>query len=506
MSSFENRRIILNGINPDADIDLGSIPSTIWELVLETTKIVPSLKLVNIPINLTLLDLGPNLSSSLTEPFHLPATLLHYRGPVLNEMNLPKNIKDVAFVETMKSIQSSKVKLPNTIRHLTIENPLKFSSLDEIRFPVDIESFRIIGKHSCSLERLEFPSNTMSVNLGDYTQPLDLINRPVETDAKLKSEGNSSGGQPRPIADKSSLIVKSGDQKSLDALRSVSNVANSKVAELRVILGDEVSTIGDVWTDILHEGRVSVGELAIVNGLNKPCLTDCVEVFERSWKLNRSLCKKLIVLGETFSYATHLNLVKSLKRSSALTLEIYYIKNKSITACVIPRLASIMGLTKSESMGQKKGSSKYVSDKFGARLTSIDISDNGSLVIKKGDSPMKFKRPIKHTPCKVPVSSVLHSELNIKPKKRPIVFHTWTQCGFCEKQEKIIEEFKSSSGANKNLFEDLVEVKQIENPADIVDERVNSFPTWVKNGELIIGVQNLEKIRELLNDSYHVQV
>lgn len=234
------------------------------------------------------------------------------------------------------------------------------------------------------------------------------------------------------------------------------------------------------------------------------CLTDCSEVFHRSLVVKRKLCRKLFVLNETFSLATHLNLATSLKEVSGMSVELSYgrketpnehnINNRNPSICLLPRLAEKLGLASSGSRY------KYLSDSFGATSTSAEITPAGNLKFVIGESPAKHTIPQAPQRSTVPVSSSAFQDAttDAKPKERPIVLHTWTACGFCQKQEGIIEEFKNSSDKNKDTFNDLVEIMKVDNPRHTVDKRVDSFPTWVKNGELIVGVQSSEKILELL--------
>lgn len=146
------------------------------------------------------------------------------------------------------------------------------------------------------------------------------------------------------------------------------------------------------------------------------------------------------------------------------------------------------------------GTSKYVSDSFGAKTTSVELSEN-ELVVVAGESPKVYERPKPPQPLVVPVaSSALEQALNPpEPKvhQRPIVLFTWKACKFCQKQQEVIDEFKNTSFENKSSFNDKVDVKVLENPHDVPDKRVDSFPTWVKDNNLIVGVQSVEQLTTL---------
>lgn len=130
------------------------------------------------------------------------------------------------------------------------------------------------------------------------------------------------------------------------------------------------------------------------------------------------------------------------------------------------------------------------------------MTPDGLLNIVVGDSPVRYESPQALQPLTVPLVLSSFQEIpnaeESKPKERPIVLHTWTKCGFCKKQENVIDEFKKISLENETRFNDKVEVKVIENPEDVQDKRVDSFPTWIKDDEIIVGVQTVENLKTLL--------
>lgn len=492
----------MNDLDPSSDIDLSSVPESVWELLVETADtgredVKNSMAIVNVPFNLTLLHLGPRLSSSLTEPFHLPMTLVSYRGPIMSGMKLPPQMKNLHLFETMTSLQTSDVVLPPDLKVLVVENPLKFSNLDSTKLPSQLESFQIIGKFNCSLERMSFPPHLKVVDVGLSTQKVDLLATRADILTTIQTEDSPRTPSDVVTVDLSKSPPASDPQTTtvLDSLRQ----HLPRLDKLQVFLDENISSIGDVWTEVLFEGRVKVRELTVFNrNPHKSCLGDCGEVFNRSSILRRKLCRKLIVVDEKYSHASHLNLALSLKNVGGISLEISYIGGKGPSTCLLPRLASLMKLNASGTPSKPK----YVSDSFGATSTSAEISEDGSLKIFVGDSPKRYDPPTKPQPLMVPVSSSALQEVSnveaSKPKDKPIVLYTWKSCGFCQKQNSVIEEFKQMSESNKNLFHDKVEVKSLENPHDVPDKRVDSFPTWVKDDTLIVGVQNSEKLASLL--------
>ena len=478
----------MKDVDPSSDIDFKNVPGTVWELVVETTLTVNRLSITNVPSNLTLLEFGPLLSSSLVAPFYLPLSLLTYRGPVISGMNLPPNLKKLTLIETLKSLQTSDTTLPPDLKTLVVENPLKFSKLDAIKLPQTLKTLKIVGKYNCSLEKLFFPPSVVSIDVGKSIQPVDLVATRVEIEQEVSEDVDEDVLSVNPLV----VSASPENKKIVSALRT----KKPRIEKLHVML-DDVSwtSIGDVWTEVLLEGRVQVRELTVTN-MNKSysCLGDIGEVFKRSSVVGRKLCRKLVVESEMYSHVTHLNLANSLKLVSGLTLEISYVDSRGPSPCLLPRIGHLLNLTKS--------GSKYISDSFGATATSVEIGPEGKLHIVVGDSPARYETPKPLQPLTVPlalssfegVSDVEKS----KPQEKTIVLHSWTKCGFCKKQEAAIDEFKKISLENETLFNDKVEVKVLEDPQDIDDKRVDSFPTWVVHDKLVVGVQTVESLKTLL--------
>ena len=485
---MEHRKVSMMDLDGLSDINLESVPDSVWEIELEIKSVSKSISLLNIPSNITLLNLGGLLSKSISEPFHLPMSLVTYKGPFLSNMVFPQNMETIHVIETPKSMSSSRIVFPTRAKKIIVENPLEFSGLDSINLPDSVESFEIIGKYNCSLEKLNIPLGLLHLNIGENTQPTDLLN--VRSNIQFTSKSLKPQNNTRQDLDKSPLLVTSGDTRLLGALYEY----KPRVDKIHVVLDDVLSTIGDVWTEVLLEGRVEVRELTLINGTGNTCLSDCSAVFNRSYRLNRKLCRNLIILCETFSYTSHLNLAKSLVDMGDISIDISYMKDGKTSPCVVPRLASILGIEKTDS--------GYSSNKFGVVSTSVGISAHGNLKIVIGASPTQYTTPIRESRI-IPVSSstlVPNLETEAKePGPKTIILHTWSKCSFCAKQDDIINEFKSSSDKHMNMFNDMVEIKKIDIPEDIDDKRVDSFPTWIKDDVLIVGVQKKQKLEEMLN-------
>lgn len=487
----ENRRLVMNEVDPSSDINFSNVPSSVWELVVETSSAVDWLSVTNIPSNLTLLEFGPLLSSSLATPFYLPTTLTSYKGPVISGMKLPPSLKKLTLVETMKSAQTSDTALPAQLKTLVVENPLKFSNLDLTKLPASLETLQIVGKYNCSLEKLVLPPSVVLVDVGKSIQPVDLVATRVQI---VQQQQPDSTDEESGILNANPLVVGSGQEniKVLEELRR----KKPRLERLHVILDDEVLTsLGDVWTEVLLEGRVQVRELTVTNLTKSTCLADCGEVFKRSNALGRKFCRRLVVKSETYSHVAHLKLASNLKRLSGTSIEISYVDKSGPSDCLLPRLGHILGL-------KKTGPRKYFSDSFGATSTSLEITHERELHVVVGDSPLRYETP--PTPQALTVPAVLSSFQEVPnaekpvPKERPIVLHTWTKCGYCTKQEEIIDQFKKLSLKNETNFKDKVEIQVLDDPNDVKDKRVDSFPTWVKDGVLIPGVQSIEDLQKLL--------
>lgn len=499
------RKLFLGDLDPSSSIvDLSSVPDSVWELRIETAekfeKSAPrethTRTILNVPFNLTLLDVGPTLSSNLTEPFHLPLTLVSYRGPIISGMKLPPHLEKLVLIESTMSLQTSDVVFPPHLSTLVVQNPLKFSKLDSIALPRTLQYFQIVGKYNCSLEKMSFPPTLKQIDVGVLTQPLDLLATQaqiVSSSSEMKSLEDQKTKALKIFRTTSNLTIELSKPESSLTLQYL-RLALPRLDDMHVFLDDNTS-LGDVWTDLLFEGRVQVRQLTITNqNPQNACMRDCGEVFHRSSYLKRKLCRKLVVVSEKYQHASHLNLASSLRNVGGISLEISYDKRPS--ECLLPRFASILGLKK------KLGEAKYQSDSFGAIPTSVDLSSDGRLNIVVGDSPLKYDPPRQMPPLVVPVSSSALQEASgsSKPRDKPIVLYTWKACGFCQKQKAVIEEFTSLNNDNKNMFFDKVKIVELENPQDVPDKRIESFPTWVKNDTLIVGVQSVEKLKVLLED------
>ena len=473
----------MTGLDSLSDIDLFSIPESVWEIDLETESEAKTISLLNIPSGITSLELGVLLSKSLSEPFHLPISLVSYRGPFLSGMVFPPNIERIHIIETQKSMNTRNIDFPENTKTLIVENPLRFSNLDMINLPNSLLTFKIVGSYNCSFEKLRVNPGLLELDLGESKQPTDLLNV-----GNVPNFTHVQDVLDVEYFEKSPLVVTSRNRSVLDSLYQ----NKPRVDKIHVVLDDVLKTIGDVWEHVLFEGRVSVRELTLINGTNNSCLSDCEDVFMRSEHLDRKLCRNLIILCETFKYTNHLGLARSLRNLGDITVEISYMKKSKPTPCIVPRLASILGIEYSDS--------KYSSNKFGIISTTVGMGADGNLKFVMGSSPMKYSTPtLKSNTVPISSTSLVDSSLDTKPKPKSIILHTWSKCGFCDKQEAFIKEFKDSSENHKNTFNDMVLIKKLENPEDVDDKRVDSFPTWVKDGNLIVGVQNHKKLEEMLN-------
>lgn len=486
-----SQKLIMDQVDPLSDIDFKNVPTNVLELVVETTSPVSRLTVVNVPVNLLVLDFGRNLSSSLSQPFYLPITLVTYRGPILFGMKLPDRLKKLTHIETTKSVQTSDVEFPIGLTSLVVQDPFKFSKLDAIKFPNSLETFQIVGKYNCSLEKIVFPPSLVTFDVGKSIQPVDLL----VTRAKIMSGVDNEVGED--VEEEMNQVLKNiplildGESKAkiLKAIRH----KRPKIDQLVVNLDTELSSLGDVWTEVLLEGRVQVRQLSLRNkNNNNMCLRDCAQVLQRSSMLGRKLCRKLIIESEKFSTVNSLHLAKSLKHVGGISVEVLF--HQKISDCLLPRLANLLQL--------RSSGSKYVSDSFGAMATSLEISQQNKLVFEVGDAPVRYESPRVLPPLTVPLAlgsfEKVREKSSIDKPSKTIFLHTWKQCIYCKKQDEAILEYKKISLEHETKFNDKVDVHVLENPDDVKDKRVDSFPTWVKDDVLIPGVQNVQNITALL--------
>ena len=135
---------------------------------------------------------------------------------------------------------------------------------------------------------------------------------------------------------------------------------------------------------------------------------------------------------------------------------------------------------------------------FGAIESTLYVN-NKTIVIKRGQVPKKFVlKNIEEDKIMVPQSSstlVVPIDVEgIPPPQKEISLFSWTKCGFCNKQEEIINNLEF-----KPLFDEKVKIEIVEYPNTISDKRITSFPSWVVDGEIQIGVKNEEQIKEMLD-------
>ena len=135
---------------------------------------------------------------------------------------------------------------------------------------------------------------------------------------------------------------------------------------------------------------------------------------------------------------------------------------------------------------------------FGAIESTLYVN-NKTIVIKRGQVPKKFVlKNIEEDKIMIPQSSstlVVPIDVEgIPPPQKEISLFSWTKCGFCNKQEEIINNLDF-----KQFFDEKVKVEIVEDPSIISDKRITSFPSWVVNDEIQIGVKNEEQIKEMLD-------
>lgn len=428
------------------------------------------------------ITIGSSLSYSLSEPAELPLGAVSYTGPVLDKMMLPAGLKSLTIVETPKSGILSRVKLPGGLEKLHIRLTGTFSPVDEMHLPSGLLELTIQGEHNCSLERLNIPPSLTHLDTGTSIQPVDKIStglgeiRVVSMSTRLLHSVPDTHHQfEKHLTLTSSHPVVTDIHKLLPSLGDVSVILDSAAWQ----------TVGNVWCNLLLEGRVRVKSLILVNNTDSHCMLDFGEVLYRSSRLGRPLCKYLRVVGEVFDYSTCLRVAEAVRKYTGdFLVELDFIS--PFPKCVLHRMASVL------SAGVRDGDLAYHSHD-----TNVELENN----------TLSFtKRLIRDEEIDSDVSGDFsdeesgEAESTVGERPKPIVLYTWVDCGFCKKQDAIVKEILSDPDSDAaKRFEEVVTVKHLQTPQDADDPRVEAFPTWVVNGTLAPGLKQESEILEMLN-------
>ena len=474
---------IIDSASDNDSIDISYIGKEIWVAHIDTTNIYKNIKLIEIPSNLTELKIGYNLSMSIVQSFILPPFLNTYTGPVFEGMIFPETLKTITLIETKNSKCLSKVTLPN-VTNLTIRTRDKFSSLDKIKLPPSIEFLKIEGPFNSSIEKINLENIKELILPDSFIQPLKLNseihvlkNNEIDNFSIERSENSELNEINEIITLTPSINL---------AIRKYKPFINN----LKVVLDDEIPSISHIWLNTLLEGLIEIDTLIVDSFNSKKPLESLDKVFDRSNFLNRKFCNDLFVNnvedGEINSY---IKLANSLKNIGNINIIIHHLNKNINLHGIAKRMSTVLNMIYVNGI--------YYS-LFGAIESTLYVN-NKKIVIKRGQVPKKFVlKNIEEDKIMIPQSSstlVVPIDVEgIPPPPKEISLFSWTKCGFCNKQEEIINNLNF-----KPFFDEKVKVEIVEDPSIISDKRITSFPSWVVNGEIQIGVKNEEQIKEMLD-------
>ena len=480
-----NRSIksIIDSASDNDSIDISYIGKEIWVAHIDTTSIYKNIKLIEIPSNLTELKLGDNLSMSIVQSFILPPFLNTYKGPVFEGMVFPETLETITLIETKNSKCLSKVTLPS-VKNLTIQTIDIFSSLDQMKLPPSIEFLKIEGPFNSSIEKLNLENIKELILPDSFIHPLKL-NSEIHV---LKNNDIDNFSIER--SENSEL----NEINEIITLTPIVNLAIRKyrpfINNLKVVLDDEIPSISHIWFNTLLEGLIEIDTIVVDSFNSKKTLESLDKVFDRSNFFNRKFCNDLFVnnveVGEINSY---LKLASSLKNIGNINIIIHHLNKNINLHGIVKRMSIILNMNYVNGI--------YYS-LFGAVESTLYVN-NKTIVIKRGQVPKKFVlKNIEEDKIMIPQSSstlVVPIDVEgIPPPQKEISLFSWTKCGFCNKQEEIINNLDF-----KQFFDEKVKVEIVEDPSIISDKRITSFPSWVVNDEIQIGVKNEEQIKEMLD-------
>lgn len=426
------------------------------------------------------ITIGSSLSYSLSEPVELPLGAVSYTGPVLDKMLLPAGLKSITVVETPKSGILSKIRLPGGLEKLHIHLTDTFSPVDELHLPPGLLELKVQGEHNCSLEKLNVPPSLTHLDTGTSIQPVDKIStglgeiRVVSRSTRLLQPTTDDTDKQ---FDKHLTLTPSHPavtdlHKLLPSLQDVSVILDSSAWQ----------TVGNVWCNLLLEGRVRVQGLTVVNNTDNNCMRDFGEVLYRSSRLGRPLCRYLRVVGEVFDHPTCLRIAEAVRKYAGdLVVELDFMS--PFPKCVLHRMASVL------SAGVRDSDLAYHSQD-----TNLELSGNTLSFTKRS------ARDESVASADFSDEEDYDAESTVGEKPKPIILYTWVDCGFCKKQDAVVQGILSDpeSDAAKR-FEEVVTVKILQTPQEADDPRVQAFPTWVVGGTLAPGLKQESEILEMLS-------
>jgi len=487
--------------NRDGVVSIDSISFEETSLIIDIKEVSIPMTLSGLPNSLKTLEIGPNLINSLTH-IDIPMYIETYIGPVFYDTVLPHSLKHLTYTTSFSSINIDKITIPQGVKSINIISDTKTLSVDGMKIPASVQSLRIDGKFNTSLKDLDMKNIDNIILPVSYNQPMG-----ENTD---KSDRIGSMSNSIPI-----ITGKPGIEKLSEHLPSL-NFMN-------IVLGDDIPDIWDAWTNVLFEGLVKVRSLHIdATHVSGNVLKYLHNVIDRSIIVGRPISREIEIDGLIYhqDYKTsYFKIAESLKHVNNLTMKLTH---QNTLTDIIPFMARTMGMcqNKCNSMGSRVYFSLFcaVSSEVGSR--------GNTIVIKKGDGPVFEKSDyITNEPVeeyieedeynsdydiheKIPSSASSFGELTVPfdidtedtegEKYKPVLLYTWTKCGFCKKQDDVNESFMSKSEEHRARFEQMVDVRSVDDPSTIQDDRIKSFPSWVSNDQVQPGVKDVWMIDTLL--------
>ena len=499
-----NRSIksVIDSAKDNSSIDMSYIGLDVWVAHIETNDIFENLKLINFPPNITELKFGYNLSNSIVSPIILPPYVNTYTGPILDDMNFPDSLRTISISETKNSICFSKIEIPSGVTDITVVSIYNLSNVDELKLPLGLEYFRIDGPFNSSIDRLNLENlqNLKKITLPDsFIQPFNITTKPNLIIEK--------------IDDLSEFPIEFKENTHMETKNTVINstpIVNAAIRKyipilnhLKIKLDENIPSISHIWSNIIMEGLVNIETISVDSVLSTNVFQSIHLVFDRSYVLNRKVCRHLFINNVNFDEKmtnSYLNLSRSLKRIGDMNIIIHHNNNVSLHG-IAKRMASILNMN--------HYFDGVYSSLFGSIQSMIYINKN-TLIIIRGQVHKQFKVPIKdneeNSVVPLPSSSSslvvpMEDIVGNPPPVKDIILISWSKCVFCKKQEEIINSLKYE--LNSSLFDEKVTIEIVDDPNKVSDKRVTSFPSWVVNGSIQAGVKDKEEISKLLNQSFH---
>jgi len=480
---------VIDSAKDNSTIDMSYIGKNIWVAYIDTDHVFQNLKLVNIPSNITEIKFGNNISKSIISPLVLPPYITTYTGPILDKMEFPDSLNTIEIIETNNNICFSNMKLPLTITSITITPLDSLSTLDSLKLPSGLEVLQINYPFNSCIDNLNLENlqHLKKIILPDsFLQPFNLmkygliiekndviVDFPVEFKENSFIEDN--------VVLNSTPIVNHAIRKYLPSIKN-----------LKIKLDDVIPSIPHVWFNVLLEGKVEVETIIIDSVDNINALKSISLVFNRSNMLKRKVCKNLIINNINFNELminSYLNLSRSLSRIGNINISLHHTNNINLHG-IAKRMASILNMN--------HFTNGMYSSLFGA-IESVIYVKNDTIFIEMGQVHKHFEPPvIIEETTNIPNSSSLlvvpmEDVIGLPPPIK-IKLISWSKCIFCKKQEEIIESLKTEI----NDLDQIIDINVVDDPSEISDKRVTSFPSWVIKDVIEPGVKSKEDIKRLL--------